>query len=235
METPYSPPENHVLRIVSRAEIDRSGDLHGTITIDATNYMDQRMRRYLGTHRLDDLAVFIEGWLSSVSGAVELVRYDIGDPLDFDGKYELEIEYAVPHFAEAADGCIDFNSPAWALAVGNPYLFRASTVVGSKERTHPLFIWFTQSLVCDERIKLPRGLKPAGGAAKIDEPGEYASFAAERYFKSGALVNKGTVLIKNRLIPADEYTDFKKVLNRVADYSRERIIASDGKDVLAAK
>lgn len=235
MITPYSPPEDHVLNIVSRAELDRDGTLHGTMTISASNYMDQRMRRYLGTHRLDDLGAFIEGWLSSVSEAVELEKYTVGDPLDFDTQYELEIKYSIPHYAEVADGCIDFTSPAWSLAVGNSYLFRASTAVGGKERTLPLFIWYTQTLECDETIKLPRGLKLAGDSKTIDEAGDYASFYAERSCKNGVLESKGNVLIKHRTIPAGEYPDFRDVLNKVADYARERIIATDGKDVLAAR
>lgn len=235
MITPYSSPENHVLHIVSRGEIDKDGTLRGTMKLSATNYMDQRMRRYLGTHRLDDLGAFIEGWLSSVSKAVNLEQYTVGDPLDFDNQYELEIEYSIPGFAASTDGGIDFTSPAWSIVIGNPYLFRASTSVGLEERSHPLFIWFTQQLEFDEKIKLPRGLKLSGDSKTIDEPGEYASFSAQRSFRKGILDNRGVVSIKHRTIPAAEYPEFRNVLNKVADYAKDRIVATNGKDALAAR
>jgi hypothetical protein len=235
MITPYSPPENHLLRVVSRAEIDRQGNLKGTMQLTANNYMDQRLRRYLGTHRRDDLKAFIERWMSSVSRAVEVENITIGDPLDFDNQYELEFSYHIPHFAQVAEDCIDFISPAWNLVVGNNYLFSASRTVGSKEREYPLFIWFTQKLECDEKIKLPRDLKLAGGSKTIDEPGEYASFVLERTQKKGEMLSKGIVLIKQRSIPSGEYADFRKVLKKVEDHSNEKIIAQDGEGIQLAR
>jgi hypothetical protein len=203
--------------------------------LNASNYMDQRMRRYLGNHRRDDLKAFIEGWLSSISHAVEVEKFTVGDPLDFGKKFELDITYRIPHFAQSTEDGIDFESPAWNLVVGNPYLFSASTSISSEEREYPLFIWFTQKLECDERIKLPRNLQMPGEAKTIDEPGEYASFSLERTYANGELVCKGAVLIKQRTIPAAEYANFRKVLKRVEEYSNERIIARNGTTIQLAK
>jgi hypothetical protein len=235
MITPYSPPENHLLRVVSRAEVDRKGNLRGKLTLSATNYMDQRMRRYLGTHRRDDLKAFIEGWLSSISNKIEVEKYTIGDALDFDSQYELNITYRIPEFAQVSEGSLDFTSPAWNLVVGNNYLFSASTNVSSKERKYPLFIWFTQKIECDERIKLPRDLKPANESKTIDEPGEYASFSLENSYKNGQLTSKGVVLIKHRTIPPIEYTHFRKILKKVEEYSNERILVQNGKSIQLAR
>jgi hypothetical protein len=235
MITPYSPPEDHLLLVESRADIDREGNLQGTMKLSASNYMDQRMRRYLGTHRRDDLKAFIEGWLSSISQAVEVTEFSIGDPLDFASPYELEIAYRIPSFAIASEDGIDFTSPVWNLVVGNNYLFSASTQIGPKEREHPLFIWFTQKLVCDERIALPRNLTAAGDPKPIDDTGEFASFSLESTYRKGELATLGTVLIKHRTIPPGEYADFRKILKKVEEYSHQRIIAGDGEEVQLAK
>ena len=225
MQTPYSHPENHVMRIVSRANIDGEGNLQGTMKISGTNYTDQRMRRYLGTHRKDDLKAFIEGWLSQVSKAVELEEYSIGDPLDFASEFSLEFTYRIPRYALVDDGKLDFLSPAWGLAVGNRYLFAASTYVKPEQREYPLFVWFTQTLECDETVRLPRGKRPFGDFSKdIDESGEYASFAARRSIKGRIIENRGKVLIKRRMIPPDRYTGFREILNGVRDYSMLRIV-----------
>lgn len=235
MITPYSPPENHLLHVVSRAEIDRDGNLRGTIKLNATNYMDQRMRRYLGTHRMDDLKAFIEGWMSSVSDAAEVDNYIIGDPLNFDNPYELEISYRIPRFAHAVENWVDFTSPAWNFVVGNNYLFSASTQIGPSEREHPLFIWFTQEVVCDEKIKLPKEFKPAVELKTIDESGEYASFSLTSTHKNGELSSKGIVLIKHRMIPPEKYTEFRTVLKKVEQLANDRIIAGDGEAMQLAR
>ena len=61
------PPEKHVLKVVSRGAVDKDGNLTGTLHIEGTNYMDQRMRRWLGTHKRDDLRAYVEGWLAAIS------------------------------------------------------------------------------------------------------------------------------------------------------------------------
>jgi hypothetical protein len=228
MITPYSPPENHVLLIESHANIDKNGYLAGSMKIAGTNYMDQRMRRYLGTHRRDDLKAFIEGWLSSLSNAVELKSYSIGDALDFDADFALEIEYEIPGYALVSDDAIDFSSPACRLPFGSGYLFRASTVTGPKTREHPLFIWFTQTLEWNETIRLPGGMKPLGIDKKVNQDAEYASLTAERMFKGRMLRNNGKILVKRRLIPPESYEDFRRIITEARDYANENIIITGG-------
>ncbi|MFH1754648.1 MAG: transglutaminase-like domain-containing protein, partial [Candidatus Latescibacterota bacterium] len=228
MITPYSPPENHLLRVKSTADIDQDGNLRGTLKLSASNYMDQRLRRYLGTHRRDDLRAFIEGWLSAISPKVELAEFATGDALDFKKPYELSITYQIPGFALVAKGSIDFCSPAWAFVAGNNYLFTASQNVDLAEREYPLFIWFTQKLECTETIKIPRDLKLVDEAKTIDLQDKFASFSVMRAYKNGIMESKGVVMVKQRTIPAADYPGFRNVINRVADYSKERIVAKDG-------
>lgn len=226
MITPYSHPENHVLKIVSSADIDAEGNLSGNIRISASNYMDQRMRRYVGGHRKDDLKGYIEGWFAGLSRGVVIEECETGDPLDFDSEFVLSVRYSIPRYAAVWGESVDFVSPAWNLAIGNGTLFTASTVVGLEERKHPLFIWFTQTLECEEKVRLPKGYAPAGLAGRIERKGEYASFEAERSFSGRVLTDMGKALIKHRTIPAPEYGGFKAVVDMVEEYGTERIVAA---------
>lgn len=224
MQIPYSPPEKHTLLVVSRADIDEQGNLRGTMKISGTNYMDQRMRRCLGTHRRDDLRAYIEGWLSSISKSVELKKFSIGDPLDFSGDFVLDLEYRIPRYALASDGVLDFRSPAWTLTASNSRLFSASTAVDVEKREHPLFIWFTQKLELDEAIRLPRGFRPREASRSIGESNEYASLAVEWSFTGRMFKSRGEVLVKRRTIPPEAYPGFRGIVSKAVDYAAERMI-----------
>lgn len=224
METPYSPPEKHVLKIVSRGEVDASGNLAGTMRISATNYMDQRLRRLLGTHKKDDLKAYVEGWLAAVSPAVELTGYTVGDPLDFKKEYALEVEYRVPRYAVASQGSVDFASPAWKLGFGTAPLLLGASVLGPEKRDNPLFLMYTQTLECDEAIRLPGNLKPRELSKESGRTGEYASYAMERTLAGAVLKNDGKVLVKHRMIPVESYPDFRGILKAAGDYATARII-----------
>ncbi len=225
MQIPYSPPENHVLTVVSRGSVDRDGDLTGTLRFAATRYMDQRMRRWLGTHKRDDLRAYVEGWLAAIAPNVEVTKLSIGDPLDFERQFALEVAYRVPRYAVADGATIDFASPAWKLGFSRQSpLLPAASVVDPAERKLPLFLWNTQTFRCDESIEIPPGMKPrevAGGSSKT---GEYASYSMERSASGGKLVNRGDVLVRRRTIPADAYPDFRSVLKAAGEYATARVV-----------
>jgi len=224
METPYSPPENHVLKIVSRGEVDAQGNLAGTMRIEATNYMDQRLRRLLGTHKRDDLKAYIEGWLAAISPAVELESFTVGDPLDFKKQYALDIEYRVPGYAAASERSLDFASPAWKLGFGTAPLLVAASVIDPEKRELPLFIWYTQTLQCDESIRLPGNLRPRELSKESKKSGEDAAFTMERSLSGAVLKNSGRVLVKHRTIPVESYPDFRGILKDAGTYATERIV-----------
>jgi hypothetical protein len=224
MITPYSPSERHVLKVISRGAVDRDGNLAGTLHIEGTNYMDQRMRRWLGTHKRDDLRAYVEGWLAAISPNVEVLRLAIGDPLDFQKQFALDVEYRVPGYAVAAGATLDFASPAWKLGFGRAPLLNAASVVDLKTRKLPLFIWNTQTYECDERIAVPPGLKLRQPSAKSQKAGEYAAYTMERSSDGKALRNTGTVLVKRRTIPADAYPEFRSTISEARDYGTRRVI-----------
>ncbi len=224
-KTPYSPPEDHLLRIESRGEVDENGKLRGKMRIWATNYMDQRLRRYLGNHRIDHRRAYLEGWLSSISPRARLLNFSIGDREDFSSQFVVEFEYEIPRYALVSDNSVDFQLPAMALAYGNPVLLSASTSAGLEQRDYPLFIWFTQSLECDERITVPRHFQPEGDDCRISRGEEFASFEAEIDLGRQTVNNRARVLINNRLVPAEGYPGFKGVLDRVGEYAGRRVVA----------
>jgi hypothetical protein len=224
MITPYSPPEKHVLKAVSRGAVDRDGNLTGTLRLEGTNYMDQRMRRLLGTHKRDDLRAYVEGWLAAISPGVEVTKLAIGDPLDFKKQFALDVTYRVPRYAVAAGGTLDFASPAWKLGFGRTPLLTAASVIDLEKRELPLFIWNTQTYECDETIALPAGMKARDLSKESSMTGEYAAYRMERSVAGGSVMNKGTVLVKRRTIPAGDYPDFRAVLKEAGDYATRRVI-----------
>jgi len=224
MITPYSPPEKHVLKVVSRGAVDRDGNLSGTLHVEGTNYMDQRMRRWLGTHKRDDLRAYVEGWLASISPDVDVTKLSIGAPLDFKKQFALDVEYRVPRFAVAAGGTLDFASPAWKLGFGKTPLLNAASVVDLETRALPLFIWNTQTYECDETIAIPAGLRLREPSKKSEKTGEYAAYAMERSSDGTALRNTGKVLVKRRTIPAEAYPEFRSTIAEARDYGTRRVI-----------
>ena len=224
MQIPYSPPEKHVLKVVSRGTVDSDGNLTGKLHLEGTNYMDQRMRRWLGTHKRDDLRAYVEGWLAAISPNIDVAEVRIGDPLDFKRQFALDVEYRVPRYAVAEDGTLDFASPAWKLGFGRTPLITAASVVDLEKRAYPLFIWNTQTYECDETIAIPSGMKPRDIEATSSKTGEYAAYEMARSCDANTLKNTGRVLVKRRTIPADVYPEFRSTVKEAGDYGTKRVV-----------
>lgn len=225
MQIPYSPPENHVLTVVSRGSIDRDGNLTGTLRLFATNYMDQRMRRWLGTHKRDDLRAYVETWLAAIAPNVEVTKLAIGDPLDFKKQFALDVSYRVPRYAVVDGSTIDFPSPAWKLGFSRQApLLAAASLIDPPERTLPLFLWNTQTYRCDESIEVPAGLEARSLEKASAKAGEFASYAMERSVAGGKLVNRGDVLVKRRMVPAGAYPDFRSILKAAGEFATARVV-----------
>ncbi len=224
MQIPYSPPEKHVLRVVSRGAVDGDGNLNGTLHLEGTNYMDQRMRRWLGTHKRDDLRTYVEGWLAAISPDVVVTKIAIGDPLDFKKQFVLDVEYRVPRYAVAAGGTLDFASPAWKLGFGKTPLLNAASVVDLEKRAYPLFIWNTQTYECDEKITIPAGMRPRDLEGTSSKTGEYAAYEMARSCGDKAIRNTGSVFVKRRTIPADAYPEFRSIIKGAGDFGTHRVV-----------
>jgi len=182
------------------------------------------MRRWLGTHKRDDLRAYVEGWLAAISGDVEVTKFAIGDPLDFKEQFALDVTYRAPRYAVAAGGTLDFASPAWKLGFGRTPLLTAASVIDLEKRELPLFIWNTQAYECDETIALPAGMKARDLAKESSKTGEYAAYRMERSVAGGSVANKGVVLVKRRTIPAADYPEFRGILKEAGDYATRRVI-----------
>ena len=224
MQIPYSPPEKHVLKVVSRGAVDSEGNLTGRLHLEAKNYMDQRMRRWFGTHKRDDLRAYVEGLLAAISPNIEVIKISMGDPLDFKRQFALDLEYRVPQYAVADGATLDFASPAWKLGFGRTPFLNAASVVDLEERAYPLFIWNTQTYECDETIAVPAGMKARDLEGVSSKTGEYAAYEMARSCDGKALRNTGKVSVKRRTIPGDAYTEFRSSVKGAGDYGTKRVV-----------
>jgi len=223
-KTPYSPPENHIVKITSNVRVNPDGSMSGRLRLTATNYMDQRLRRYFGTHRKDDMRSFLELCLSNISPWVEVKGFRVADPLDFENQFFVEVEYEVRDFAIAGENTLDFSSPGWSVAFGSRYLFPSSMYVETEKRDWPLFIWFTQTVACDETIILP-GKFRASCSEQSKMEGDYISYETSRVAKGRVVKNRGKIFVKRRLIPQDAYGDFRSLMLDARSFVLDRIVA----------
>jgi len=197
-----------------RGAVDRDGNLAGTLHLEGTNYMDQRMRRWLGTHKRDDLRAYVEGWLASIAPNVEVTKLAIGDPLDFKKQFALDVGYRVPRYAVAADGSLDrVSRVGGSVSVKTPLLPPLPSSISRSAHTRSHLEYAKPSNVTRRspyrRVSSRASSRRSQRRRAIMQRTRWSALATARPFK-----NTGECSSKHRTIPADAYPEFRSTIKQ---------------------
>ncbi len=224
----YSPAEESPLRITHRATLAADGALAGTFRFEAGGVMDTRLRRVVRASRMADIGYDIARLISSMSQAVEVVRFDHPAPDDFSQMMWIEIEYRIPEFALPVGDALEFASPMMTVTLASGWLFRAGATHWADERETDLFLWFTQLIDGTETIRLPGGFEVADPPSSEEVDETYAYFKGESEMDGRDLVVRQRAEVRRRQIPPDGYAGFKKAIDEAQDWGAKAYRAETG-------
>ncbi|MFH1465805.1 MAG: DUF3857 and transglutaminase domain-containing protein [Pseudomonadota bacterium] len=223
--TPAFLPEDNKLMVRAEAELLVDGTLVGTVTFSGKGYADQRLRRELvhNTTTADRQAWFEEA-LSHLGSTVEVepaqVSYaaiqDVRTPISYSARFR------VPGYAVVTGDGLVLPPPMAVHMLGRlaPYLGAA----GEDERTQGLLLWAPRMRDVQATLTLPAGFKVAHlpEDRNIDHP--LASLSTHLEQKGKKLVYTQDVRVKRRMIPPDQYPDFKEVVDAVLELPADLIV-----------
>ncbi len=204
METPPAPPEDNLIRVVSKSSLLANGDLQGTFSITGGHYSETNLRWAVVNSNANAVKPMFEQWLARLSPSAELTSCATTDPVDVKTPFVITLVYRVPGYAMATKDGLFFKLPAAQNIVSNRRLTDFAAAATSKKRNYDIFLRATRKCVFEETLSLPQGyvLKSGPEAKPVDAAA--ASFEGSASFKNGAVVSKETFIVKKKIIPADE-------------------------------
>jgi hypothetical protein len=223
--TPAFLPEDNKLVERAQAELLADGTLVGTVTFSGKGYADQRLRRELvhNTTAPDRQAWFEEA-LSHLGAAVEVepvkVSYaaiqDVRTPIAYSARFR------VPGYAVVTEKGLVLPPPMAPHMLGRlaPYLEAA----GEDERTQGLLLWAPRMRDVQASLTLPAGFKVAQLPADRHIDHEVASLVTHLEQQGRKLIYTQDVRVKRRMIPPDQYGDFKEVVDAALDLPSDLIV-----------
>ncbi len=214
----YSPPRESPLQARHAATLEADGTLRGTIRLEGGGASDGRLRRLVNGVRRAELVAQTARLFGVVGPGLEdvAVRHRAAD--DFGGDMWLEVTYRLPRFAGKVDGGWEFTSPLARLVTGSGNLFNAGSRNWSAERRTDLLLWFTQLVVVEETITLPRGWRLVDPAPIEDVDETYAAFSASARQEGRNLSLGARAEVRRRQIPPDGYAGFKRAMDAAASW-----------------
>lgn len=215
---PYSPPEESPLIVSHEAALREDGTLEGTFVFSGSGALDGRLRRMVAGTRRHELEHMLAGLLSHAHPRVEIVEYAHHDPADFSRDMSMTVRYRVPGFARPVAGGLEFSSPLMGVVLNDGNLFRAGAGSWSGERKTDVFLYYTQLLEGEEKIRLPDGWRAVDPPSSKEIDDTYAYFKGESRANGRTLSISHRAEIRRRQIPPEGYDGFKRAIDEAKEW-----------------
>ncbi len=221
--------EENLTRVALEGEINKDGDLTGTITIDGTSYGDTRIRRGIAYRPVEFREAMFSDWVARISPEAEFLGYSETDIDDLYKPYRLKINFRAPGYALKVDGQMMFTPIAANFVQHHPRTFDLGYEYGDREeRTNPMHVWNTRQVVLTESIKLPSGYSLSNNPEPVEFGGDWASCDTEVNLDGKTFTTRIDYKIKQRTIPAEYYDQVKGSYDKVKEFGTQTWLLKEG-------
>jgi len=140
----------------------------------------------------------------------------------------IEVEFRVPGYATVGQKTVSFQPISAQLIMANYNgIFRFAGEDLSEERNTPALIWYAMAVHIDERIKLPKGFKPAvpPGDWQTGQDKDFASCQLNIEPQGRSINIAGTIRVDSRTISVENWPVFHKTVEKLKNFGTTKIIA----------
>jgi transglutaminase-like putative cysteine protease len=215
--TPLFPANRNLSRRTVEATLGSSGDLEGTLTIEAHGRERDELMP-LTSGRVSERQDAVEDLVAWLCPGARLLSHDVKKPEDPTAPLVVTARFSVPHFTTRA-GALEVVSPQ---IVRFPSLTSLATY---PSRLQPFFFHYLFALSSEVRLRLPPGrtLRKLPSPHSLQGPGLSSTVTYEMGQDEGdtVLITHRTIEVTQREIPVDQYAALRDfVAGMVEDEAR---------------
>lgn len=203
---PITPPEANKLEREADLTLDMQGSLTAVLRERSVGQSAVGERRLFRSLARPEYVKRIEGWVTRNATGARVSKVEPADN-QRDGRFALDVEFAVPSYAQSMRG---------QLLVFKPVIVsrRDSLDLTATARRHPLVLdaeAFSETV----RVKLPTGFEvdEMPDAAKLETT--FGKYTASYEVKDGHLIFKRSLIVQAGTIPAAQYAQVREFFGRI--------------------
>lgn len=171
--------------------------------------------RRFGEDKVIEQKQVLQAYINGISPGSQLKEYRLHNPDDISKPFRLTLKYDLKDYFIQAGELIIMNLPGHKREFGE---------VALEKRKYPIeYITFLEEIHC-YNIHLPENFQIEYMLEEIEMNNKHGSFKVVRQIKGNSLVLRVSFRRFSRLIPAEDYADYKIFLERVTSYIREPLV-----------
>jgi hypothetical protein len=226
MITDISAPENHPLKITGSSTLLENGTLEGSIEITADGQSDASLRGMFTRDLKANWNKALEYEIRSISEDIEIVEMSYSDPYGhMEGPIKISFKYRIPDYAIITEKEIIFT-PVIATNIFKRAQAHLYTNTTAEKKEFPFRDRCSRMVELNETITLPAFNDAVYLTTQEDIEGTAAAFTGKYVLENNQLVFSEKVVIKKRIFEADEWPNYKSVVEAQKKFADEKVILS---------
>ncbi|MGC9373633.1 MAG: DUF3857 domain-containing transglutaminase family protein [Bacteroidales bacterium] len=226
MITDISPPENHPLKINGITSILADGTLEGSIYVTADGQSDAAIRGIFTRNLKSNWETALERELKSMDENMEIIEMNFSDPYGYmEAPISISFKFRIPDYAIITEDEIIFT-PIVATNLFKRAQQHLYTNTSLEEREYPFRDRCSRLVELTEVITLPPFDNAVYLTSQEDIDGSAAFFSGKYDVEENRINLTETIKIKKRVFEADEWPNYKSVVEAQQKFADEKIILS---------
>ncbi|MFP4024844.1 MAG: DUF3857 domain-containing transglutaminase family protein [Thiohalospira sp.] len=226
MITDISPPENHPLKISGITNILADGTLEGSIYVTADGQSDAAIRGMFTRNLKTNWENALEMELKSINQNMEILEMKFSDPYGYmEEPINISFKFRIPDYATVTENEIIFT-PIVATNIFKRAQAHLYTNTSLEERKYPFRDRCSRLVQLSEVVTLPSFKEAIYLTTNEDIEGTAAAFSGKYILENNQLKLKEIITIKKRIFEADEWSNYKSVIEAQQKFANEKIILS---------
>jgi Domain of Unknown Function with PDB structure (DUF3857)/Transglutaminase-like superfamily len=206
MKMPVTPPEANNLERETEITLEAEGAITAIIRERSVGQSAVGERRLFRRLPRPDYLKRIESWITRGATGAKISKVEPADNRT-DGKFALNVEFAVPGYAQSMRG---------KLLVFKPVIVsqRNGLDLSATARRHPIVLE-AEAFRETVRVKLPSGFEvdEMPDSAKLETP--FGKYSATYEIKDGQLIFTRQLVVQAGTIPAAQYSSVREFFGRI--------------------
>ncbi|MDY6801385.1 MAG: DUF3857 and transglutaminase domain-containing protein [Bacteroidota bacterium] len=226
MITDISPPENHPLKINGITSILADGALEGSIHLTADGQSDAAIRGIFTRNLKSNWETALERELKNINENMEILEMNFSDPYGhMEGPINISFKFRIPDYAVVTEKEIIFT-PIVATNIFKRAQAHLYTNTSLEEREYPFRDRCSRLVELTEVVTLPPFDAAIYLTKQEDINGSAASYSGKYDIEENQIKLSETIKIKKRIFEADEWPNYKSVVEAQHKFANEKIILS---------
>jgi transglutaminase-like putative cysteine protease len=221
--TPFVPAEKNMFFTQADASLNAAGDIEGKMVMKPAGFFDFAFRTSFKQIPPDQRKQMLEMIAHAISPNAEMTSFNISDIKNLDNPLTMELSYRAADYGIKVEDELNFEMPGGNNSGLGASMGGQSTPWSLASRKYPLYFWSTLSSGGTETVTIPAGYRIKHLPDSLNADYDRFAFHLSYRVNKNKIIRQTDFVIKDPLIPVSDYGDFRSLMQKIEDVTKQSI------------